>query len=433
MTASDLAAVVKGVAPAVLHVVSAKVGPIDQRVSGLEAKVASLRDGRDGAAGRDGKDAEPPDVEAIAKRAAELVPAPKDGRDAELPDVEAIAQKAAALIPAPKDGANGKDVDPALVESLKAEIVALKAQVAEQVAASELRSGDFIKEMREWLSEEVVKAVALIPVPKDGVDGKDGRHATEEDVAPLVAREVQQAVAALPVPKDGVDGASVDLAEVEAVVLKAVAALPVPTNGRDGQSVTVEDVAPLVVSEVEKAVKALPVPKDGVGVAGALIDKDGLLVLTLSDGTMKELGLVVGRDGERGEAGISGNPGANGKDGQNGTIENVQLVYDGERTVSFQFKDGTPVEGWSVKLPMLLDRGVYSSEKAYDTGDVVSYGGSGWIAKADSQGKQPGTNEGAPYWRLAVKRGNDGKVGPVGPQGDKGLRGEPGPMGPARY
>lgn len=37
--------------------------------------------------------------------------------------------------------------------------------------------------------------------------------------------------------------------------------------------------------------------EDGVGIAGALIDRTGALVLTLSDGSTRELGQVVGRDG----------------------------------------------------------------------------------------------------------------------------------------
>lgn len=41
----------------------------------------------------------------------------------------------------------------------------------------------------------------------------------------------------------------------------------------------------------------------GVGVAGALIDRSGVLVLTLSDGTTRDLGSVVGKDGLDGKDG----------------------------------------------------------------------------------------------------------------------------------
>lgn len=41
----------------------------------------------------------------------------------------------------------------------------------------------------------------------------------------------------------------------------------------------------------------------GVGLAGALIDRSGVLVLTLSDGTTRDLGVVVGKDGRDGKDG----------------------------------------------------------------------------------------------------------------------------------
>lgn len=48
--------------------------------------------------------------------------------------------------------------------------------------------------------------------------------------------------------------------------------------------------------------------KDGVGVSGAMIDRDSCLILTLSDGRMQNLGVVVGGDGQ------DGIPGRDGKD-----------------------------------------------------------------------------------------------------------------------
>ena len=42
-------------------------------------------------------------------------------------------------------------------------------------------------------------------------------------------------------------------------------------------------------------------PKDGLGIAGSFIDRDGNLIVTMTDGTAKELGPVVGRDGRDAE------------------------------------------------------------------------------------------------------------------------------------
>ena len=78
----------------------------------------------------------------------------------------------------------------------------------------------------------------------------------------------------------------------------------------------------------------------------------------------------------------------------------VEFAYDGER--SFTVKSGESQQVFT--LPIIIDRGVYDSEKNYDRGDAVSSGGSLWIAQKDSPDHKPGDGDG---WRLAVKRGRD--------------------------
>jgi len=267
-----------------------------------------------------------------------------------------------------------------------------------------------------------VKAAALIPPAR--FTPEDVRPLIEETVATTVAKAVEQ----IPAPKDGAagpPGESVDPAVVETLVATAVAALP------RVKELTVEDVAPLVSQEVERAVKALPAPQNGVGVAGAVIDQRGVLVLTLSDGSLRELGPVVGRDGTDGAQGIAGLSGPAGRDGQNGTLENLKAVFDGERTIALCFKDtGEPVEGGTIKLTGLtIYRGIWSPDRGYDIGDQTTYQGGIWTAKAVSRGAQPGTNAGAEFWTLSAKRGDTGKAGPQGKPGLPGARGEKGDPG----
>lgn len=57
--------------------------------------------------------------------------------------------------------------------------------------------------------------------------------------------------------------------------------------------------------------------KDGVGVVGIYIVSDSL-VITLSDGTLLELGNIKGAQGEKGDKGDKGETGAAGKDGADG-------------------------------------------------------------------------------------------------------------------
>jgi integrin beta 3 len=189
---------------------------------------------------------------------------------------------------------------------------------------------------------------------KDGIDGKD---ADPEFVKQLV----HEAVAALPVPKDGRDGAD-------------------GKNGRDGL-------------DGEKGV-------DGAGIADLVIDRTGALVATFTDGRMKELGLVVGKDGR------DGSPGADGKDGRDGMGPEdigLTLMEDG-RTLRFSFDKGDTEYAFQIPFPVMIYRGVWQEGRAYEEGDTVTWGGSLWCAKASTTGKPDGGD-----FTLCAKKGRDGK------------------------
>lgn len=238
--------------------------------------------------------------------------------------------------------------------------------------------------------EAVSKAVATIPAPENG------KGADPEEVARLVAEGIERAVAALPAPKDGRD-ADMDAigARVEALVSERFAQIPVP---QDGKSLAAEDVAPMLADLVQRAVAEIPVPKDGVGLAGALIDRDGQLAVTLTNGETVQVGKVVGRDGK------------DGVDGENGAIGlgfddmDVNLDEDG-RTVVLSFERGEMRQSFEIGFPVVLDRGVFKDGQGYEPGDGVTWAGSWWIAQEKTESK-PGTDS---TWRLAVKRGRDGK------------------------
>ncbi len=83
----------------------------------------------------------------------------------------------------------------------------------------------------------------------------------------------------------------------------------------------------------------------------------------------------------------------------------VSLGED-ERTVTVSLKRGDDVVAKSIKLPIVLDKGIHRDSESYEKGDGVTYGGSFWIAQKDVPEGKPGTS---PDWRLAVKRGRDGK------------------------
>jgi len=239
--------------------------------------------------------------------------------------------------------------------------------------------------------EALEKRFNELPAPRDGKDADLGevRQMIEEEVAGL-----KGAIEAIELPA---------LPDIPAMVMeevqKAVAAIPAP---QDGKSVTVEDVAPLITSEVEKRIKELPTPKDGldgkdgVGLAGAIIDRSGELVVTLTNGETRNLGPVVGKDGE------DGKPGADGFG-----FDDLEASYDGEKTVTLKFTKGERVKEFAFTLPVVIDRGIYAEGKEYKAGDGATWAGSFWIAQKDTSSK-PG--EGGD-WRLAVKKGRDGRDG----------------------
>ena len=362
--------------------IAAVVSPLLARIAVLEAKAA-----------------EPLDIDGLAAKAAVLVPRPepaRDGRDADPVDLDMVVAKVAALIPVPTNGRDGKDA------TVDLDLVA-------------------------------AKAAALIPKPADGKDGKDAtvdldalaqkaaQLVPRPDLEPLVVSTVDRAVKAIPMPKDGRDGRDVDAALLETIVSSCVervlAEWPKP---KDGVSLTPDDIAPLIKSEVQQAVAAWPKPKDGVGILDAVVTHDGALALTFSDGRRTNVGPVVGPAGKDADMaalqkqvsdevaripkpkdGVDGKDGAKGADGLG--FEDLDVVVDDEQCLLRWSRDGQVKEAI---VPVVLDRGVYRPGVLYRKGAAVTAQGSLWIAQADTR-ERPG--DGSTLWRLAVKKGRDGK------------------------
>lgn len=74
-------------------------------------------------------------------------------------------------------------------------------------------------------------------------------------------------------------------------------------------------------------------------------------------------------------------------------------------------------------------RGAWSAAVAYRVLDVVTSGGSSYLAKAPSTGSSPTTHP--TLWGVLAARGATGPQGPQGLQGLQGPQGPTGPQGPA--
>jgi hypothetical protein len=158
-------------------------------------------------------------------------------------------------------------------------------------------------------------------------------------------------------------------------------------------------VAPLrekiLVQEAEiAALKARePQPgRDGVGIASLFIDRSGALVQTLTDGTVREVGTVVGRDGEPGLG-----------------FDDMTIEFDASRCLTFRFTRGEKTKEFKFALPSPVYKEVYRPEETYFLGDMVSFGGSIWSCMVPATTTKPG--QGNPHWKLACKHGRDGRDG----------------------
>jgi len=370
---------------------------IDERV---EAKVAAIHVPKDGRDGVDGKDGDSVSVDVVEKMVSDRVsaafatmPIPKDGQsptpDELLPIIEPVIQRVFAEIPAPQngkdgaDGQTGKDADPVtreqIAEVVKSEIELFDDAAARYLKANPPRDGvdgkdgepgpegkaaepvtkdqiiEAVLACDDVLQEAVVKHLTVNPPPagRDGVDGapgdpgpagKDATTITKEQIidAVLACEDALHEVVAKHLTdnppaagRDGIDGKNVDPAEIEQMICEYVAVLPPPKDGKDAEPVTKDqivdavlmcgealqeaaakhltlnpppagqdgkDAAPVDYDGIQKFVLArvaeIPVPKDdkdGIGLAGAFINRSGSLVVTLSSGSVQELGPVEGK------------------------------------------------------------------------------------------------------------------------------------------
>lgn len=241
---------------------------------------------------------------------------------------------------------------------LQARIEQIEKALSERPAIEEIAE-QATDGMEAMIREHVARAVAEIPAPKDG------DSVTAEDVRPLVAELVDAAIKTLPPAPAGKDA---DMAALQAELERLVKAIPPPP------ALSADEVAALFERRFsdltlswerqardtfERAAERMPIPKDG---------KDGRDALPL-----ESFDLALDEDG---------------------------------RTVTVKMQAGDTVVEKSVKIPAVIDRGVYSKEAPYDKGDGVTYGGCFWIAQKDAPEGVPGASK---DFRLAVKKGRDGK------------------------
>jgi hypothetical protein len=250
-------------------------------------------------------------------------------------------------------------------------------------------------ELRKKVSEiEARDPQAIKPEPVDVGAIEDAV------VAKLLASDRLEALADLAATKAVSDhfeanpvqhGRDADPEQIRDAVAKAVASIPTPKDGKDADPVTDAHIA----EQVAKYVAAHP-PKDGadgVGLAGAMIDRTGSLLVTTTKGDAINLGRVVGQDG---------------KDGL--SFDTVTGAYDSERGFVLRLAAGE--RSTELVLPYMVHRGFWREGMGVKLGQSITHDGALWIAKRDTAAKP--CLEATQDWQLAARKGRDGRDGKDG-------------------
>ncbi len=172
--------------------------------------------------------------------------------------------------------------------------------------------------------------------------------------------------------------------------------------------------------------------KDGVSVTGASINNANELVLTFSDDTEKNLGVVVGADGKDGSNGTDGQNGTDGKDGVG--IKKTEINSLGELVITYtdDTTDNLGVivsdnggAGTSANAPRVQ---INSTTNEWE---ISTDGGRTWVSTGVKATGEDGTDGDTPY----IKDGNwwigetDTSIKAEGVDGTNGSNGQDGKDG----
>ncbi|WGM01781.1 hypothetical protein [Arsenophonus nasoniae] len=257
----------------------------------------------------------------------------------------------------------------------------------------------------------LANAIDKLPTPKDG------KSVTLDDVKPLIKQGIQEIVNNFPKPKDGKD------ADPDIVAKKLMALMPKP---EDGKSMTLEEIRPLITEEINKLFEQFPKPQDGKDADPKIVAKALLEMMPqLKDGKdgrdALHIELLPGIDESKSysRGTFATHRGGVWRSFQQTTgMHGWECIINGHYAEKKEMKDARTlvirsemadghVNTSEHTIPTMIYCGVYSIEKEYQKGDVVTWGGSLWHCNEQTKDK-PGEHN-AKGWTLIVKRGRDGK------------------------
>lgn len=240
-------------------------------------------------------------------------------------------------------------------------VKAIKDAFVKQIArATESLSAriEKLEAIKPVTAEDVLTLIPATKDGKDGTDGADGKSVDAEEIRKMIAEAVQAAVV---IPENGKDG----------------------TDGADGKDALQLEILPEIDEQKSYS-------------RGTFARHDGGLFRAYE----KTHGL---RGWECIVEGIA-------------SLEVVQHGEKGFKTVA-RMSSGSTVEK-EITLPVAIYKGVYRDGENYTAGDMTTWGGSVWHCESNTTDKPM---DGSKSWKLAVKRGQDGKNGRDGRDLVKGV------------
>jgi len=328
MNLRELEAQAEFLAPVIAAAVAKAVAPLREEIAAKDLTLTALIKRLD-----ELPTPEPVDLEAIAKRV--QLPEVRNGKDAEPVDLDALAKAAAALVVVPEP-IPGKDAE--------VDLDALAKAAAALVVVPEVD-----------IEALAIKAVELIPVPKDGEPGKDAEPADLKAIAALV--EVPQ----LP---------EIDL---KALATEAAAMVPVPEvkQPADGRDALHLEILPNI-DETKTYARNTYAKHEG-----------GLWRSFEQTSAMRGWECIV--EG----------------------LKSISVEQDGDREFSLTLAQSSgAVVVKKFAMPIQIYKGVHRDGEAYDAHDNVTWGGSQWTSTKAQNTDKPGTSD---AWTLSVKAGRAGK------------------------
>lgn len=329
----------------------------------------------------------PDDFAEIVAKAVRVATAPLVARITSLEGQKALVPRDGLDGKDGKDGRDGKDADLSLLLQMKAEIAALKVELA---TVRETKAVVPVVDEAAIVS----RVLALVPKPEKGEKGLDGAVGPAGPPGPPG-----------PPGPQGERGEKGDPG-------------PVGQKGDPGERGPQGD-------RGEKGMDGAQGPKGDPGERGEKGEKgiDGIPGRDGRDGAVGPTGATgeKGLDGRNGADGKDGRDGHDGKDGSDGLgFDDLEFESDDDGRTWAKFQRGERVK--RVRLYSVTDQGVYNAGRTYLKGDGTTWQGSFWIAQMDQPPGKPGTTDSG--WRLAVKRGTDGAKGEKGDRGERGEKGQ---------